>query len=184
MVTTIDPSRLVAFDLETTGLDASTDRIITAALIGVDGVRLDLKMNPGIPIPAEATAIHGISDADVANAVPYHQGISVLSEALAATWAAGSVIVGHNILRYDLPFYKGQEKKVFGGYRVRLGASFDTLTTFRRMFPGKVARLDQACSHVGIPPFDAHNAVADAGASLRLAMALLQLGDCQPVIPG
>ena len=62
---------LVIFDLETTGVITSKDRIVELCMIRVqiDGSRqeLNLRFNPGIPIPHEITLIHGISDQDVAN---------------------------------------------------------------------------------------------------------------------
>ena len=66
---------LVFFDLETTGLDMKNDRIIELAFIKVtphgDVLERERRFNPGIPIPPEATAGHGITDGDVADAVPF-----------------------------------------------------------------------------------------------------------------
>ena len=75
----ISLARPVAFlDLETTGLNRSEDRIVELALLilypdgrVVDRVR---RFNPGIPIPAEASAVHGIGDADVAGEEPSTAG--------------------------------------------------------------------------------------------------------------
>jgi len=57
---------LVFFDLETTGVNTATDRIVQISMIKVfpDGKedKYNYFVNPGIPIPAEATAIHGITD--------------------------------------------------------------------------------------------------------------------------
>ena len=62
---------LIVFDLETTGISISNDRIVEIACIKIfpDGREdtLHKRINPDMPIPAEVTAIHGISDADVAN---------------------------------------------------------------------------------------------------------------------
>ena len=62
---------LCFFDLETTGTDVSKDRIIEIAIIkvNIDGSResLEIRLNPGIPIPPESTLIHGITDEMVAN---------------------------------------------------------------------------------------------------------------------
>ena len=60
---------LVSFDLETTGLDVGKDRIVEIGMVRVerDGTRSEWvqRVNPGIPIPREATAVHGIRDEDV-----------------------------------------------------------------------------------------------------------------------
>ena len=63
---------LAVFDLETTGTDPQSDKIVEIALIRVDvsGERraTTRRINPGRPIPKEATAVHGIGDADGATA--------------------------------------------------------------------------------------------------------------------
>jgi DNA polymerase-3 subunit epsilon len=68
---------LVVFDLETTGTKVQTDRIVEISLLKLlpDGTNQikTRRLNPGIPIPAEATAIHGITDADVANENSFRQ---------------------------------------------------------------------------------------------------------------
>jgi DNA polymerase-3 subunit epsilon len=65
------------FDLETTGVNLSTDRIIEVAIIEIlqDGTRQVKRklLNPGIPIPPETTAIHGITDEMVKDAPSFKQ---------------------------------------------------------------------------------------------------------------
>ena len=68
---------LVILDLETTGKKVQTDRIVDISLLkllpdGTNQIKTH-RLNPGIPIPAEATAIHGITDADVANEYSFRQ---------------------------------------------------------------------------------------------------------------
>lgn len=64
-MSTLDLTRLAGFDLESTGVDVWTDRIVQAALVSVvDGTETDHStwmVNPGIDIPDEAAAVHGIS---------------------------------------------------------------------------------------------------------------------------
>src|SRR5262245_34987734 len=66
---------LVVFDLETTGLDPCTDRVVEVALLKVSPsarpLRDCLALNPGRPIPPEATAVHGLTDAHVAGCPPF-----------------------------------------------------------------------------------------------------------------
>ena len=62
---------LVIFDLETTGVNTSSDRIVEICMIkvfpeGHEELRT-YRINPGMPIPPQATAVHGIADADVAD---------------------------------------------------------------------------------------------------------------------
>ncbi len=68
---------LVFFDLETTGTDPATDRIleISALRVDTDGSKSSRtrRINPERPIPAEATAVHGIRDEDVAREPTFRQ---------------------------------------------------------------------------------------------------------------
>ena len=93
---------LVFFDLETTGLDLKRDRIIELAFIKVtplgDVLERERRFNPGIPIPPEATAVHGITDADVADEVEFCRTARSLAEML-----EGCDLAGFNIRRFDIP---------------------------------------------------------------------------------
>jgi DNA polymerase III subunit epsilon len=93
---------LVLFDLETTGIDPATDRIVEIACLRleVDGQRQERtrRINPERPIPPGATAIHGIGDADVRDAPTFRQVAVSLAELL-----AGADLGGFNVLRFDLP---------------------------------------------------------------------------------
>jgi len=93
---------VVFFDLETTGIDVATDRIVEFALlkIGLNGEEswLTSRVNPGVPIPPQATAIHGISDADVANEPRFKE----IAPKLAA-FMDDSDIAGYNSMRFDVP---------------------------------------------------------------------------------
>ena len=65
----LEGERVLAFDLETTGISTSRDRIVQLALIGSDvsgeEISYDQLVNPRRPIPYESRRIHGISDDDV-----------------------------------------------------------------------------------------------------------------------
>ncbi len=97
---------LLGFDTETTGVDVARDRIVSAAVVlRVPGVRTDVRtwlVDPGVDIPAEATAIHGITTAQAR-----HQGRAPAPalEEIAATLAehlrAGAPVVAYNAA-YDL----------------------------------------------------------------------------------
>lgn len=93
---------LVFFDLETTGLDLKNDRIIELAFIKWtphgDVLERERRFNPGMPIPPEATAVHGITDEDVANEVPFCRVAKSLVDTL-----EGCDLAGFNVRRYDIP---------------------------------------------------------------------------------
>lgn len=89
------------YDLETTGVDTETAHVVQAAIVRYRaGIVLDRRQvlcNPGIPIPEEATAIHGITDEMVANARPEVEVLTGLVKWLAKR----AVIVTYNGMSYD-----------------------------------------------------------------------------------
>ncbi|WP_277085963.1 3'-5' exonuclease [Porphyromonas catoniae] len=93
---------IVVFDLETTGVQITRDHIVEISILKVhpDGEEetKTRRINPGIPIPAEATAVHGISDEDVADCPTFPQVARSLYE-----WIQGCDIVGFNSNRFDVP---------------------------------------------------------------------------------
>lgn len=105
------------FDLETTGTNPSTDRIVEISLIKVmpDGREMEHshRINPGIPIPASSTAIHHITDADVANEPKFSDIAAKLNK-----WLEGCDMAGYNSNKFDFPLLMEEFK--------RAGIPFDT----------------------------------------------------------
>ncbi len=93
---------IVFFDLETTGTDNVKDRIVELAFVKIlpDGKRDKYvkRINPGIPIPPEVTAIHGISDEDVKNCPTFKHIAHQLYD-----WMKGCDLGGYNSSKFDLP---------------------------------------------------------------------------------
>src|SRR5688572_14845417 len=93
---------LVFLDLETTGLSLTHDRIVELAVIkiapGGDVLERVRRFNPGMPIPAEASAVHGITDEDVRHEATFAQRAKSLAELL-----DGCDLAGFNVRRFDLP---------------------------------------------------------------------------------
>ena len=92
---------LAAVDCETSGTSFEVDRILTIAIITryPDGTRSrqEFRMDPGIPIPAEATAIHGITDLDCAGCPSFRELAPSIVQAL-----EGCDLAGYNLKRFDL----------------------------------------------------------------------------------
>lgn len=93
---------LAFFDLETTGVQVSDDRIVEISIIklmpnGEEQVFTRL-VNPGRPIPKEASAIHGITDEKVADAPPFND---VAAEVI--SFIDDSDLAGYNCLKFDVP---------------------------------------------------------------------------------
>jgi DNA polymerase-3 subunit epsilon/CBS domain-containing protein len=103
---------LVAIDCETTGLDPRRDRIVSIAALPIheglsvaDAPSLDMIVDPGVPIPPVAAAIHGIDAATVAGAPPFAQAYPSIVEALSS-----SVVVGHHV-GFDLAILAHEAKR-------------------------------------------------------------------------
>ncbi|MFF7365658.1 exonuclease domain-containing protein [Streptomyces sp. NPDC008125] len=96
---------LVAFDLETTGVDVEADRIVTAAVIGIAGdtaAPYEWLADPGVEIPAGASEVHGITTEHARqHGEPAHDVVDQVAEALAVRVRLGDPIVGHNVT-FDL----------------------------------------------------------------------------------
>lgn len=95
---------IVFFDLETTGPNPTKDRIVSLFMVklgpdlNVLGVDLSTLVNPGIPIPAESTVIHGITDEMVASAPPFKE---IASDVL--NYLGSDTLGGYNIATFDVP---------------------------------------------------------------------------------
>ena len=93
---------IIFFDLETTGVDTSLDRIVEISMvkIGVDGSKQvkTRRINPEMHIPAEATAVHGITDEDVKDEPTFKQIAKSLAQ-----FIEGCDFGGFNSNRFDLP---------------------------------------------------------------------------------
>lgn len=107
---------VIFFDLETTGTNITQDRIVEISMIKIlpNGEERErtLRINPGMPIPAEATAIHHITDEDVADKPTF----KMIAKDLAQSFL-GCDIAGFNSNRFDIPMLAEE----FG----RAGVSFD-----------------------------------------------------------
>ena len=93
---------LVFFDLETTGINITKDRIVEISLLkvhpnGKEEIKSRL-INPEMPIPAQATAIHGITDDDVKDCPTFKQVAKSLADML-----EGCDLAGFNSSRFDVP---------------------------------------------------------------------------------
>ena len=93
---------LVFFDLETTGIDIAKDRIVEISMVKVmpngEEIVKTRRINPGMPIPPESTAIHGITDEDVKDCPKFKE----IAKSLAAQ-IEGCDLAGFNSNRFDIP---------------------------------------------------------------------------------
>ncbi|HOO94194.1 MAG TPA: 3'-5' exonuclease [Proteiniphilum sp.] len=93
---------IVFFDLETTGINITHDRIVEISFLkvhpnGKEEIK-SRRINPEMPIPPQATAIHGITDEDVKDCPTFKQVARSLAEQL-----EGCDLAGFNSSRFDVP---------------------------------------------------------------------------------
>jgi len=162
---------LVFFDLETTGLDFKNDRIIELAFIKItpqgDVLERERRFNPGIPIPPEATAIHGITDADVADELPFCRTAKSLVEALEECDLAG-----FNIRRFDLQMLTKELERCGFELNLERRRILDMQTIFHREEPRDLSAA--ARFYLGRDHEEAHTALGDIRTSAAVLGAQLR----------
>ncbi|MCX4655990.1 3'-5' exonuclease [Streptomyces microflavus] len=171
---------LVGFDLETTGTDVETDRIVTAALVRLeaDGTVTEQRtwlLDPGVAIPEQASAIHGIgTDHARKHGARAASAVEEIAHAVAGVLRSGVPLVVMNA-RYDLSLLD-RECGRYGLDSVdeRIGGVpspvIDPLVIDKHVDKyrkGKRA-LQALCEHYGVTLSDAHDATADAVAAVRV----------------
>lgn len=162
---------LAFFDLETTGTRIGHDRIVQVGIVRLapDGSRTPYQtlVNPGMPIPPEVSAIHGITDAMVAGA----PGLEEVADALLA-FLDGCDLAGFNVIRFDLPFLAEELHRVGRAWDSSTLRVVDVQRIFHRMEPRDLsAALRFYCGreHGG-----AHDALADVEATADVLLAQLE----------
>jgi DNA polymerase III epsilon subunit-like protein len=165
------PSGYAVFDCETTGTDPDADEIVEFALVildrdGVETGQFSSLVRPSGPIPEDATAIHGISNADVVDAPAFAALAGRLLGLL-----EGRVFVAHHA-SFDLAMLQGGFKAAGLAYRPAGVAC--TLDAFRVLEPlAGDHRLGTLCTRHGVA-LDAHDATSDALATAALVRVLLE----------
>ncbi|KMS78209.1 DNA polymerase III subunit epsilon [Streptomyces leeuwenhoekii] len=175
---------LIGFDLETTGTDPYEARIVTGAVIevrdGEPGGRREWLADPGVEIPADAVAVHGISnERAAAEGRPADRVADAIAGVLVDHWRAGVPVVAYNAA-FDLTLLSAELRRYgLPSLRERLGGAdpapvIDPYTIDRavdRYRRGK-RNLEAVCAEYGIALGTAHDATADALAAARLARAI------------
>ncbi len=157
-------------DVETTGKDASVDRVVEIGIaIARGGVIVDRKnwlVNPGRPIPKEATDVHKITDEDVKDAPRFEAIAREVSDAL-----AGHVPAAYNA-SFDRAFLINELARA-GLSLARDVEWLDPLVWAREVQQGEKSRaLGEVAARLGIALENAHRASDDAEAALKVLLAL------------
>jgi DNA polymerase-3 subunit epsilon len=159
---------IACVDLETTGVSVTQDRIVEISIIKIhpDGKRevKTRRINPGMPIPIEASKIHGIYDADVANEPSFKELANSIKQFL-----ENCDLCGFNSNKFDFPILTEEF------FRVGLDVNFRDrhLVDVQQIFFKKEPRNLSAAYkfYCGKELVDAHSAEADALATMDILFA-------------
>ena len=160
---------MLSFDLETTSANPTEARIVTSALVRIDGSHVaatEEMADPGVEIPAEAADVHGISTERArAEGRPHDEVLAETVAAIRQGWSDGLTLVVFNA-PYDLTVLR----TLTGDFTVD-GPVYDPLVIDRakdRYRKGK-RNLGALCEFYGVRLDNAHEATADAMGAARIA---------------
>lgn len=146
-------------DLESTGLELHTSKIITASFI-FNGQEKTIIVNPGISIPESASRIHGIRDKDVLGLPSLEKYADAIFQLCnKAEWYAG-----HNLRNYDINLLKIEMLRL--GYEIPNKPIIDTYEIAQRLF--KSLKLSDIYRTLTGKTFNNHNSSADISAAKEL----------------
>jgi len=162
---------LAFFDIESTGTNVVKDRIVEICIFKImpDGTS-DIKLrriNPGIPIPPEVTAIHGISDADVANEPTFKQLAKSLNDLL-----KDCDLAGYNSNKFDIPMLIEEFLRCNIDFSIKKRNLIDVQNIFHKMEPRTLkAAYKFYCSKDLV---NAHSAEADTRATYEILLSQIE----------
>jgi len=156
---------LAIYDIESTGTNPRLDRIIDLAIVKLlpDGLReqFTYRVNPGIPIPKEASEIHGITDTDIADAPAFSSVAKEIDAIL-----NGCELGGYNAIRFDIPLLVAEMERAGVHFDLSDRKIIDAQRIFHQREPRDLtAALKFYCSetHSG-----AHSSLNDVLATIRV----------------
>lgn len=159
---------IVFFDLETTGIDIVNDRIVEISLLKVypDGKEetKTMRINPEMPIPAQATAIHGITNEDVKDEPTFN---TVAKEV--AKFIEGCDLGGYNSNKFDIPLLAEEFLRVGVDIDLKRHHLVDVQVIFHKMEQRTLSAAYKFYCQKNLD--DAHSAEADTKATFEILKA-------------
>ena len=161
---------LVFFDLETTGVNVTNDRIVEISFLKInpDGTEESTtwRVNPLIPIPVQATEVHGITDYDVKDCPPFHAIAASVAQRL-----EGCDLAGFNSNRFDIPLLAEEFIRANIDIDLKSRKFIDVLTIFHKKEPRNLKAAFMF--YCGKELTEAHQAESDTKATYEVLMAQL-----------
>jgi len=164
---------IVFFDLETTGINITKDRIVEISIIKVSPGQEDnpivktRRINPEMHIPEEATAVHHITDEDVASEPTFRQVARSLAD-----FMRGCDIAGFNSNRFDVPLLDEEFQRAGVDFDFHKARFVDVQTIFHKMEPRNLTAAYRF--YCGKELVGAHGAAADTMATFEVLLAQLE----------
>ncbi len=161
---------LVILDLETTGVNIASDRIVefSALKVSPGGAEewLTLRLNPGIPISPEATRVHGITDADVAGEPHFKDVAKKISAFL-----EGCDLAGFNSMKFDIPILSEEFLRVNVDFNPARHKYVDVQVIFHKKEQRTLSAAYKFYCKMELE--NAHSAKADTAATYEILKAQL-----------
>lgn len=177
------------FDTETTGVCPDEDRVVELGAVCFAEGRIAnerrMRINPGRPIPAEASAVHGIWDADVQSKPTFADIASRFSPYFDGRMHGGRApwLVGYNAGGFDVPLLNAEFRRIPFAFHIDPKRVVDPMLFVRWHLRHLRSRsLENICLHFGIDTGRAHSALDDARATGALLFRLLDDGLIPPVV--
>ena len=165
---------LAFFDLETTGLRIGKDRIVQIGIVRLlpDGTRESWEslVDPQMPIPPDATRVHGIRDEDVVGAPKLDEIAKTVLDKLYQC-----DISGFNCIRFDVPFLTEELLRVGRNWDTTEARIVDVARVYHKMEPRDLSAAVRF--YLGQDHHAAHNALADVEATADVLLAQLNKYD-------
>ena len=164
---------LVFFDLEATGLNVIKDRIVQVGFVKLfaDGrppEELEMKINPTVPVSAEAAAVHGLTNADLADCPTFQDVAQQLYD-----FIGEADLGGYNSNRYDVPLLQEEFYRAGLYLDTNKRQLFDAQQIFYRMEPRTLSAALQF--YAGKTMENAHDALADVRATVDIFAGQLKM---------
>lgn len=171
---------IVFFDLETTGINVSSDRIVEITYLKVEPngnkTSKTLRINPQMHIPEQASAVHGIYDQDVADCPAFRQVAASIAKDI-----EGCDLAGYNSINFDIPLLVEEFLRADIDIDLKKRKFVDVMVIFYKQEPRNLSAAYKF--YCGKDLSNAHSSEADTMATLEILEAqLCRYGDLENTI--
>ncbi len=171
---------IVFFDLETTGINVSSDRIVEITYLKVEPngnkTSKTLRINPQMHIPEQASAVHGIYDQDVADCPTFRQVAASIAKDI-----EGCDLAGYNSINFDIPLLVEEFLRADVDIDLKRRKFVDVMVIFYKQEPRNLSAAYKF--YCGKDLSNAHSSEADTMATLEILEAqLCRYGDLENTI--